>query len=389
MALVPFGYSLRSLLERRSSTLLTICAIAATVAVLAGMLSLADGFASMFQERGRTDLAVFLRKSATSEGESGLTREQCELLTKEVPEVVRDEAGKPLASAELFLAMLLTREDGGQTNVSMRGVEPATFAIHGTDVSILPGGRNFTAGSDELIVGERLVGHVADCKVGDVLRINTTSFRIVGSFAGKGGYTSEIWGDLDRMSEALQRPVRSRVLARVSPTADLAAVQRRYDDDLRVQTKVQTEREYLASQTSDLSTTFLYAGVFLAVIMGIGALFTGINSMLSAISARVHEIGILKALGFRPHAILFAFLSEALVLGVLGGLLGCLIVLPLQGLQFGTMNQTFSEVVFAFRTTPWVMLWSIAAAAALGLVGGAIPAWRASRMTPTQALRRG
>ena len=388
MALVPIAYSVRSLVGRRSSTVLTICAVGATIAVLAGMLSLGEGFGTMFQERGRTDLAVFLRKGATSEGESGLTREQCELLSKEVPEVVRDDKGRPLASAELFLAMLLPRYDGGQTNVAMRGVEPMTFAIHGDDVQIQPGGRNLKPGSDELIVGSALVDRVADCKVGDVLRINTVPFRIVGAFTGKGGYVSEIWGDLDRLSEALQRPVRSRVIARVAPDSDLAAVQQRYESDLRVQPKVQTEREYLASQTSDLSVTFVVCGIFLAVIMGIGALFTGINSMLSTISARIHEIGILKALGYRPYAILIAFLFESLVIGVLGGVVGCALVLPFQGLQFGTMNQTFSEVVFGFRTTPSVMLQSILFAALLGLVGGLIPAWRAARLTPTQALRR-
>jgi len=389
MALVPIAYSVRSLIGRRSSTVLTICAVGATIAVLAGMLSLGEGFGTMFQERGRTDVAVFLRKGATSEGESGLTREQCEVLGKEVPEIVRDDKGRPLASAELFLAMLLTRYDGGQTNVAMRGVEPMTFAIHGDDLQIQPGGRRFTPGSDELIVGSALVDRVADCKVGDVLRINTVPFRIVGSFTGKGGYVSEIWGDLDRLSEALQRPVHSRVIAKVAPNADLAALQQRYDSDLRVQPKVQTERDYLASQTSDLSFTFVVCGIFLAVIMGVGALFTGINSMLSTIGARIHEIGILKALGYRPYAILIAFLFEALVIGVLGGVVGCALVLPFQGLQFGTMNQTFSEVVFGFRTTFWVMLESIAFAALLGLVGGLIPAWRAARLTPTQALRRG
>ena len=389
MALVPLGYSVRSLFVRKTSTLLTIGAIGATVAVLAGMLSLGEGFATMFQERGRADLAVFLRRGATSEGESGLTREQCAVLTKEVPEVLRDENGQPLASAELFLAVLLARDDGSKTNVSLRGVQPQSFAIHGDDLRVLPGGRRFDAGADELIVGASLVDRIADCRVGDVLQLNTTPFRIVGTFTGKGAYTSEIWGDLERLAAALQRPVRSRVLARIAPGTDLAAVQARYDADLRTQPQVQTERDYLASQTSQLSETFFWAGISLALVMAVGALFTGINSMLSAVSARMHEIGILKAIGYRPGAILLAFLFESVVLGVLGGIVGCLLVLPLQGVQFGTMNQTFSEVVFGFRTTPAVMAWSVAAAALLGLVGGAFPALRAARLTPTQALRRG
>jgi putative ABC transport system permease protein len=388
MALVPFRYNLRSLFVRLSSTLLTVCAVGATIAVLAGMLSLQQGFATIFQERGRTDLAIFLRKGATSEGESGVTLEQCSILKKEVPEVQRNAAGQPLASAEMFLAVRLRKFDGGETNVAIRGVEPMTFDIHGDDIRITDG-KAFTPGSDELIVGEGLLGRIANCNVGDTLRINTGTFRIVGSFSGKGGYQSEIWGDLDRLSDALQRPVRSRVIAKVSPEADLQAIEDRYTDDKRLQPKVLNERDYLASQTSDLSARFLFVGGFLALIMGIGAIFTGTNSMLAAIGARTHEIGILKAVGYKPFAIFVSFLGESLLLGVLGGIVGCLMVLPFQGAETGTMNSTFSEVTFAFRTTPSAMLWSIVFAAGLGVIGGLFPAWRASRMTPTEALRRG
>ncbi|MFN3240769.1 MAG: ABC transporter permease [Planctomycetota bacterium] len=388
MALVPFRYNLRSLFVRLSSTLLTVCAVGATIAVLAGMLSLQQGFATIFQERGRTDLAIFLRKGATSEGESGVTLEQCSILKKEVPEVQRNAAGQPLASAEMFLAVRLRKFDGGETNVAIRGVEPMTFDIHGDDIRITDG-KAFTPGSDELIVGEGLLGRIANCNVGDTLRINTGTFRIVGSFSGKGGYQSEIWGDLDRLSDALQRPVRSRVIAKVSPETDLQAIEDRYTDDKRLQPKVLNERDYLASQTSDLSARFLFVGGFLALIMGIGAIFTGTNSMLAAIGARTHEIGILKAVGYKPFAIFVSFLGESLLLGVLGGIVGCLMVLPFQGAETGTMNSTFSEVTFAFRTTPSAMLWSIVFAAGLGVIGGLFPAWRASRMTPTEALRRG
>jgi putative ABC transport system permease protein len=270
----------------------------------------------------------------------------------------------------------------------MRGVEPATFAVHGDALQIIAG-RRITPGADELIVGEKLVARIANCRVGDTLRINVTPFKIVGTFRGKGGYESEIWGDLDRLGEALQRPVRSRVIAKIKPNTDLAAIEARYTDDKRLQPKVQTEQEYLQSQTKALSITFTAIGLFLSVLMGIAAVFTGTNAMLSAIAARTHEIGILQSIGFRPFAIFSAFLLEALVLGILGGVVGCMLVLPFQGRETGTMNQTFSEVVFAFRTTPTVMVAAIAFASLLGLVGGALPALRAARMKPTQALRRG
>lgn len=387
MALVPFRYNVRSLWVRRSSTLLTMCAIGATVAVLAFMLSLQQGFVLLFQQNGRQDIAVFLRKGATSEGESGITQEQAQLLTKEVPEVEKDAAGNPIASAELYLAVRRRKADGGETNIALRGVQPMTFAVHGDDVKVTEG-RTFAPGSDELIVGEGLLGRVPECRVGEVMQINTVPFRVVGVFSGKGGYRSEIWGDLDRLSQALQRPVRSRVIARVREDADLKAVETRYESDLRVQPKVQTERDYLSSQTQRLTLTFTILGGFLAVIMGIAAVFTGTNAMLAAISSRTHEIGILQAVGYRPFAVFASFLLEAALLGLLGGLFGCALVLPFQGMETGTMNQTFSEVTFAFRTTPVVLLTAISFAMGLGIVGGAFPALRAARMLPTQALRR-
>lgn len=388
MALVPFRYNLRSLWVRRSSTLLTMCAIGATVAVLAGMLSLQQGFATMFAESGRDDLAIFLRKGATSEGESGMTREQTELIKKETREISLAADGKPLAAAEMYLAVRRRKVTGGETNVAMRGVEPMTFQVHG-DALQINAGRIPIPGSDELIIGQDLVERIADCKIGDTLVINVTPFKIVGTFRGKGGYQSEIWGDLDRLGEALQRPVRSRVIAKIAPNTDLAAIEERYSEDKRVQPKVQTERSYLQSQTQVLSITFTVLGIFLSAIMGLAAVFTGTNAMLSLVSSRTHEIGILLSLGFRPFAVFLAFQMEALLLGTLGGILGCLMVLPFQGAQTGTMNQTFSEVVFAFRTTPSVMLIAILFASLLGLFGGALPAVRAARLRPTEALRRG
>ena len=301
MALVPFRYNFRSLWVRRSSTLLTICAIGATVAVLAGMLSLQQGFATMFAENGRDDLAIFLRKGATSEGESGLPREQTDLIQKETPEILQDAQGKPLASAEMYLAVRREKVDGGETNVAMRGVEAATFAVHGEALQILEG-RRFTPGTDELIVGEKLVARIANCRVGDTLRINVTPFKIVGTFRGKGGYESEIWGDLDRLSEALQRPVRSRVIAKIQPGTDLAAIEARYTDDKRVQPKVQTERDYLQSQTKALSITFTAIGLFLSVLMGIAAVFTGTNAMLSAIAATASGSELRKPRSTRPSS---------------------------------------------------------------------------------------
>ena len=388
MTLVPISYTVRSLFVRKSSTFLTVASIGATVAVLAGLLSLQQGFATMFTEHGREDLAVFLRPGATSEGESSFPRDRADILIKGTSEIAEGPDGQPLASGELYLASRLFKIDGGETNVPLRGVQPASFLIQGGDLRIVEG-RNFIPGSDEVIVGEPLVERIRNCRVGDVLTLNTTPFKVVGVFAGKGGYASEIWGDTDRMMTALERRSFSRIVAKLEPDADVEALAARLEDDKQVPAQVMTERVYLENQTAVLSGLFIGVGVALGLIMGLGAVFTGTNAMFSALSARTHEIGILVSLGFRPWAILIAFLLESTLLGLVGGVFGCLLALPLQGIRTGTMNmQTFSEVAFAFQITPTVLVAAVVFSLLLGLFGGLLPAIRAARMSPTEALRR-
>lgn len=388
MALVPLSYNLRSLWVRRSATLLTVLGIAATVAVLSGVLALQQGFATLFSEAGREDVVLFLRPGATSEGESGLRREQVEILKKSVPEIAVDEQGRPLAAGETYLAVRLFKLDGGETNVPIRGVSEATFRIFGDDLEIVEG-RRFTPGAGEVMVGEPLTRRIGGCRVGEVLLLNTTPFRVVGVFRADGPYASEIWGDVERMMDALQRPVFQRVLARLRPEVDLESFTERMEKDQQVPAKVQTEREYLAAQTSMLSAILLGLGALLGVIMGSASVFTATNTMLAAVSARTHEIGILLASGYRPAPIFLSFLFESFVLGILGGALGALIVLPISGVETGTTNSnTFTEVAFAFRVTPMVIGVAIAFSTVLGLAAGALPAWRAARLRPIEALRR-
>jgi ABC-type antimicrobial peptide transport system permease subunit len=179
------------------------------------------------------------------------------------------------------------------------------------------------------------------------------------------------------------------VLAKLSPDADVRALDESLRSDPDTPAEAKTEREYLTSLTDSLSKVLIFLGGFLGVIMGIAAVFTATNTMLSAIAGRTHEIGILLASGFRPFPIFLSFLFEAALLGLAGGLVGALLVLPLNGVETGTTNwATFTEVAFAFRITPPVLVTAIVFSLGLGLVGGALPAWRAARMRPTEALRR-
>lgn len=202
--LVPLSYNLRSLWVRRSSTFLTVLGIAATVAVVSGVLALQQGFRSLYASNGRDDVAVFLRPGATNEGDSAFRLDLGIQLMKSVPEIATAPDGTPLASMECYLAVRRFRKGGDgtqETNVPIRGVQPATFAIRGDDLRVVEG-RRFEPGTDEIMVGATLVDRIRDCELGDVLTLNTTPFRVVGVFECDGPFESEIWGDLDRMLAA-------------------------------------------------------------------------------------------------------------------------------------------------------------------------------------------
>jgi len=388
VALVPLSYNLRSLLVRWSATLLTVFGIGATVAVLAGVLALQQGFETLFTASGREDVIVFLRQGATNEGDSVFTLERSQILTKSLEEAESLNEGEPLIAGEMYLAVRRFKIDGGETNVPIRGVSPRSFDIYGDGVRQVEG-RRFASGADEVIVGRKLVERIRDCQVGATLTLNTTPFKVVGVFDSDGPFSSEIWGDRDRIGEALERPVMNRIVAILKPGTDLEALKQRMDADPQVPSKVMTEKEYLTSQTEALSFVLRRLGLFLAIVMGTAAVFTATNTMLAALAARTYEIGILLAIGYRPYAIFLSFLFEALVLGLAGGAVGCLLALPLNGVDTGAMNfQTFTEVAFAFRVTPEVMVTAVVFALILGLVGGTWPALRAASMRPTEAMRR-
>ena len=386
--LIPIRYNLRSLFVRRASTMLTVLGIGATVAVIAGILSLQQGFQTLFTDAGRDDLYLLLRPGSTNEGDSIFRRDKAQRIIKTLPEIRTNEQGRPLASMECYLAVRRFRVDGGETNVPVRGVEPMSFHIYGEDVRIIEG-RSFQPGADEAIVGAKLVDRIEGCRLGDVILLNTTPLRVVGVFASEGPFESEIWGDLDRMQAALERPFPNRIVALLREGVDPVALDERLRDDKEAPAKLLSERAYLAAQTSALSTTLLGLGFFLAIVMGTAAVFTATNTMIAAIAARTHEIGILLASGFQPFPIFLGFLFEAFVLGLMGGVVGCLMTLPLNGIQTGATNfNTFTEVAFAFRVTPAVLVTAVVFAIVLGLLGGAIPAWRAARLAPVVAMRR-
>ncbi len=387
----PWMYPLRSLLVRWPASLFSALGIAMTVAVLCGVFALRAGFESLLATTGSEEVVIYLRPGAQSEGESGISLDQVRKVRNERPEVARDAAGKPLAAGESYLALFLERRGGGgdEVNVPLRGVEEASFGLHEDNVRVIDGNR-FRFGADEIIVGRSVSERIGNCDIGDTVRVNVTPFRVVGIFESPGAYGSEIWGDVDRITAALQRPLRQRIVARLAPGWTAEKVAEDLDGDKELQFKILSEQAYYKSQTTVLGGVLAGLGAFLTLVLGVAAVLGAANTMLAAVGSRTREIGILRAMGFGRGAILVSFLIEAGLIGLVGGILGTLLILPLNGIETGTMNwNTFTEVSFAFRVEPPLLVLAVILAVGLGVLGGLAPAWRASHLRPIKALRRG
>ena len=390
LRLVPLNYTVRSLVVRWQASILSALGIAMTIAVLCGVFALRTGFESLHSETGSDDVAVYLRVGATSEGESGIPLDRVNT-HKVRPEVALDDKGQPLAAGESYLALFLHKADetNSLVNVPLRGIEEASITIQGKDFRVVEG-RQVNFGADEIMVGRPLSSRIRDCQLGQTLMVNVTPFQVVGIFEHEGAYRSEIWGDVDRITAALERPMRQRVIAKLKPGTDLPALTAALESDKRLPSKVMSERGYFASQTDVLGGVLGILGTLLGSILGLAAVLGAANTMLAAVGARTREVGVLRSLGFGRTAILVSFLIEAALIGLVGGLIGCLIVLPLDGLETGTMNwNTFTESAFAFRVDASLFLTAMIVSVALGVVGGLVPAWRASRLKPVEAMRRG
>ena len=388
MRLIPLSYPLRSLLVRWSPSLFSALGIALTVAVLGGVLALREGFQSLLGETGREDVGVYLRPGATSEGESLVRYPGDANILKARPEIEAEANGTPLAACESYLGINLPKIDGsGTTIVTIRGVEEASLKIQGDRLRKVAGVW-FHFGTDEVIVGRPLTKRLRHCEIGDTILFNVRPFKVVGIFEQDGSYSSEIWGDVVQITGALDRPWRQRFLAKLKPNTDLALVNEQLKKE-KTPLSVESERHYYGRQTTALGGVLLVLATILTTLMGTAAVLGAVNTMLAAVGARTREVGILVALGYRGFAVFVSFLIEAAAIGAVGGALGCILVLPLNGIETGTTNwNTFTEVAFAFRVTPALLGRAVFVAVVLGLLGGAVPAWRASRLAPTAALRR-
>ena len=385
---IPFAYNFRSVTHRPVSTATTALGIGLTVAIYIGALALAAGFRASLVTTGAPDNIIVLRKGADSEISSGISLENTNIL-KSNPAVAVGPDGRARASAEMVIVINKQRlGQRGSSNVMLRGVDPAAPDLRGGITMVA--GRMFTPGTDEIIVARRIAGRFANCNVGDKLRFEQRDFTVVGQFAASGSaFESEIWGDANVLMPALHRTGYYQTFVfRMRDPAHFAQIKKELEADPRLQVQVKHEREFYAAQSEMFTVLITIVGSFITVIMAVGAVFGAANTMYASIGARTREIAMLLVLGFGPGAVLVSFVVESVILAFIGGVVGCLLALPMNGITSSTTNfQSFSEMAFQFRISPLILGQALLFSAILGLVGGFFPALKASRQSLSRALR--
>jgi putative ABC transport system permease protein len=385
---LPLSYNVRNVRMRWQVTLLAIGGIALVVAVFAVLMSMTEGFRAALRSTGRTDNAIVVQRGSNSELTSGVPLADRNMIMVD-DRVARDANGQPLASWELVVVLALPRLSNGEpANVTLRAVTPRAFDVRG-GIRIVEG-RRFTPGLDEVIVGRKLRTRIAGLELGGNVKYQQKLFKIVGLFESTGAaFESEVWGDYDTFAAVFQRGGGSNSLVlRMNDPAAIPELDRFIRAQPQMQLQALSERKYYEEQAGPLSRVLRGLATFVAVVMGIGAVFGAINTMYAIVAARTREIGTLRALGFSRRAILTSFLIESVILAMIGGAVGCLLAFPMNGFSTGTgQTQSFSEIAFNFRITPGIVLTGMVFAVVMGVLGGLLPALRGARLPITSALR--
>ena len=383
---IPLKYNLRSLRVRRVSSSMTIGGIALVVVVFVIVMAMVAGLDAAIEEAGSPDNLVVLRRGATTETVSGFSIAQYDAL-KYLAAIRRTPTGQPYASPELPIQVLTSRMDGGRDNVVLRGVNPVALLVH-DKVHVIEG-RMFKPGLNEVIVGRALVKRYRNCALGDTLHMGRGDWKVVGIFeAGGSSFESEVWGDLYQvLSDSERGNYYAVVRLKLAPGANGPALIRRIADDPQIGLQAESETDYYRDQTVT-ADRMRQLGMVMAIIMAIGAVFAAMNTMYAAVSSRTTEIGTLRALGFSRAAVMISFLIEAIILALAAGAVGILLALPVNGISATFANTvTFSTMAFSFRVTAAIAIEALIFAAAMGLLGGLLPARQAMRLSVVDALR--
>ncbi len=387
--LIPISYNIRNLIVRKTTTIMTALGVALTVAVLLGIGTLVEGLRTALEVGGDPLHLIVMRQGSTAELVSVVDKASFDVLRFN-PAIAKLD-GEPMISHEVLsvVNLPLRGDPTSVANISVRGLPP--MGIKMRRMVELTDGRWFETGKREMVVGRGVHTKRAGTSIGDKVYFGRGEWEVVGIFsAGQSSFSSEIWVDANLAGPDLGRgSTRSSILLRAQDDAAATALQNLVADDQRLGLEAERESEYYAKQMVS-ATPVRYLGTFVAVIMAFGSCFAAMNTMFAAVAHRAREVGILRLLGFTRTSILVSFMLESLLLSLLGGLLGCLLVLPMNGLEGRIGNfVTFAETSFQFRVTTEYLVAGFAFAAMMGIFGGFLPSWLAARKQVLHALGDG
>ncbi|SEN27967.1 ABC-type transport system, involved in lipoprotein release, permease component [Duganella sp. CF517] len=384
---IPLFYVARNLWARRLTTALTAAGLALVVFVFATVLMLDEGLRNTLVTTGEYDNVVLIRRSADTEVQSSVERAQAGIVSSH-PSIALGADGRPLLSRETVVLISLDKRGSAKpSNVIIRGIGERGLALR-PQVK-LTAGRMFRPGASEIVAGASIARRFSGAGIGETLRFGQREWTVVGLFdAGNSGFDSEVWGDADQLMPAFRRVAYSAVVLRLADTSLFDAFKKDIEGDQRLTLDAKREQTFYADQSKALSTFISVLGLILSVIFSIGAMIGATITMYASVANRVGEIGTLRALGFQRRSILAAFLTESMLLAVVGGMLGLGCASLMQFISFSTTNfQSFSELAFGFRLTADIVVKTLVFSLVMGFVGGVLPALRAARMKIVDALR--
>jgi putative ABC transport system permease protein len=379
--------SLQTLPQRMGASSVIVIGIAGVVAVLVSVLAMGAGFRHTLADTGRPDRVIILRGGSDAELNSNLTRTDVATIGN-APGIAKDASGKALLSSELVTVVNVPKIDTGtDANVTLRGVGLKLTEVR-PELNIV-GGRMFRPAVRELIAGVGAAKQFRGLVVGSVLHLRNADWTVTGVFTSNGDvHESELLADVDTVGSSVERNGYSSAVARLVSPAEFTRFKDALTTDPQLKVDVQREPDYYAAQSKQLTQIINVVGKTVAIIMAIGAMFGALNSMYSAVAARGLEIATLRAIGFGALPVLSSVMIEALLLSLIGGIIGASLAwLFFNGHSVSTLGGAFAQVVFQLTVTPALIITGIVWACIIGLLGGFFPALRAARLPVAEALR--
>jgi putative ABC transport system permease protein len=377
----------RSLPQRASTSLVIVIGIAGVVAVLVSVLAMSTGLIRTMENSGRDDRAIVMRNGSVAETSSALDRDSARLVA-DAAGMKRDARGEPILSAETMRILTLQKkEDGTEVYGLLRGVGPKLLEVR-PELKITEG-RMFRPAVTEVIVGKAARAQFKGMDIGDTINSRGATWTVVGVFeTGGDAHESSLMTDAETLISIDQRGAFQSVTAFLESPAAFQAFRDSLQSNPSLAVEVVREREYYRQQSKTMSTIISVIAYVVGGIMAVGAVFAALNTMYSAVSARLQEIATLRALGFGPTAMVMSVLAEALVLALIGGLIGALIAwLFFNGNAVSTSAGGMGQMVFELTVSPQLMILGVVWACVIGLLGGLFPAVRAARLPVATALR--